>query len=107
MRKTDAIFLCCVLSCAGLFAVRSVTQSVPLLWGETASDSAALGVAGQSRSVDMTKLNRLLQRRALSDHEAEFYEPVDTQLQSGDQGDGRSDSTVPLGNEPDRIGEDH
>jgi hypothetical protein len=104
MRKTDAIFLFCVLSCAGLFAARSVMQSVPLLSGETAADSAAFGVAGQSRNVDMAKLKRLLNQRALSDHEAEFYEPLDTSL-PGDHENQTSESPVELGRDPLRVGE--
>ncbi len=77
MRKTDIAFLCCVLSVAGLFAGRLVTLSVPLLPGATTSANSAFGVAGQARDVDMSKLERLLEQRQLSDHEAEFYEPLD------------------------------
>jgi hypothetical protein len=76
MRKTDVAFLCSVLSVAGLVAGRLVTRSLPLLPGATAPATPALGAAGQARDVDMLKLQRLLERRTLSDHEAEFYEPV-------------------------------
>ena len=89
MRKSEILFLFCVLGCAGLFAARSITQSVPLLWGGTPSGSAVLGVAGQLRDVDMTKLKRLLDRGTLSDHEAEFYEPVGTPSRLGDHEDER------------------
>ena len=105
MRKTEIIFLFCVLGCAGLFAARSITQSVPLLWGYAPSGSAVLGVAGQSRNVDMTKLKRLLERRALSDREAEFYEPAGTPSRLGDNEDERSESVVPLEHGSDRTQE--
>ena len=76
MRKTDIVFLCCVLGVAGLFARRVVTLSAPLLPGATTSATPAFGVAGQARDVDMLELQRRLERRELSDHEAEFYEPI-------------------------------
>lgn len=81
MRKIDTLFLFCVLGFAGLFAVRTVALSVPLFWGGNGSDSAALGVAGQSRNIDTAKLKHLLESRELSDHEAEFYGPVGTTVQ--------------------------
>jgi hypothetical protein len=84
MRKTDIVFLVCVLGFAGLLAARSVTQAIPLLPGGTPSASAALRAAGQPRDVDMTRLKYLLDGRALSDHEAEFYEPIGTPSDSGD-----------------------
>jgi hypothetical protein len=95
MRKTDVLFLLCVLFCAGLFAARSVREAVPLLSGGTSAGPAASGVAGQSRDVDMTKLKRLLEQRVLSDREAEFYEPVGTPPPSGDHEDEGSESAVP------------
>ena len=103
MRKTDIAFLLSVLGFAGLFAARSVTQSVPLLRGGTQSGSAALGVAGQSRDVDVIKLKRLLDQRALSDREAEFYEPVGAPSPSGDDGDERSESKKRIGSEPSKA----
>jgi hypothetical protein len=78
MRKLDVVFLFCVLGFAGFFAARSVTQSLPLLPGRSISDSAGRGAAGQPRDVDMTKLKSLLDQRALSGHEAQFYHPLDT-----------------------------
>ena len=103
MRKTEILFLFCVLGCAGLFAARSITQSAPLLWGSAPSGSAVLGVAGQSRNVDMTKLKRLIQRRALSDREAEFYEPVGMPSRLGKNEDERSESVVPPEHGSDRT----
>jgi hypothetical protein len=103
MRKTEIAFLLCVLGFAGLFAARSVTQSIPLLSGGTQSGSAAPGVAGQSRDVDMMKLKRLLDQRALSDREAEFYEPVGADSFSGDGEDEGSESIVPLEHGSDRT----
>jgi len=76
MRKIDIVFLFCVLGFAGFFAARSVTHAIPLLPGQTITDSAALGSAGQARDVDMTKLKSLLDQDALSDHEALFYQPL-------------------------------
>jgi len=100
MGKTDTIFLFCLLSCAGLFALRSIAQSVPLLSVEAASDSAAFGAAGQSHNVDMQELKRLLEQGSLSDHEAEFYGPVGTTLESGDWDDhGGSETDVGPGRE--------
>ena len=81
MRKTDVLFLICVLSFAGLFAARTVALSVPLFWDKNGSDSASFGVAGQSQNIDTVKLKRLLESRALSDHEAEFYGPVGIAVQ--------------------------
>ncbi len=94
MGKTDTIFLFCVLSCAGLFALRSIAQSVPLLSVEAASGSAAFGAAGQSHNVDMQELKRLLEQGALSDHEAEFYGPVGTSLESSGRENGESEPDV-------------
>lgn len=105
MRKIEITFLLCVLGFAGLFAARSVTQSVLLLSGGTQSGSAILGVAGQSRNVDIMKLKRLLDQRALSDREAEFYEPVGVESHSGDGEDERSESVVPLEQGSDRTRE--
>jgi len=105
MGKIDVIFLFCVLGCAGLFAARTITQSVPLLLGGTSSGSATLGVAGQSREVDMAKLERLLERRALSDHEAEFYEPVGDTPRSGNNENENSEPEIPLEHRSDRTGE--
>lgn len=101
MRKTEIVFLLGVLGCAGLFAARSVTLSFPLLWGGTPSGAAVLGVAGQSRDVDMTRLKRLLDLRDLSDREAEFYEPVGTSSRLGDIQNQSSESVVPLEHGPD------
>ena len=78
MRRTEIIFLLCVFAFAALFVARSVRQTIPLLPGAPPSGSAAIGAAGQPRDVDMPQLKRLLDRRALSGHEAEFYEPVDS-----------------------------
>ena len=98
MRKIEILFLFCVLGCGGLFAARSITQSVPLLRGGTPPGSPLLGVAGQSRDVDMAKLKRLLQQRTLSDHEAEFYEPLGTPSRLGDKEDERTlDPRRPIG----------
>ena len=113
MRKIEILFLVCVLVCGGLFAARSITQSGPLLWDGTPPGSPLLGVAGQSRDVDMAKLKRLLQQRTLSDREAEFYEPLGTPSRLGDKEDDMtldtrrptsrqhtidgSESTTPLG----------
>jgi hypothetical protein len=77
MGKTDTIFLVCVLAFAGLLAAHSISQAIPRLPGATSVPAAALGAAGQARDVDTTRLKELLKRRSLSDHEAEFYEPVD------------------------------
>ena len=87
MRKLDVVFLCCVLGFAGFFAARSVTQSLPLLVGRGIAESAGLGAAGQPREVDMARLKFLLERGALSDHEALFYQPLGTSPRpSGDEG---------------------
>jgi hypothetical protein len=75
MRKTDLVYLLCVFGIAGLITVRSITQATAL-FPSTSTLSTALGAAGQSRAVDMSRLQPLLDRGALSDHEAEFYEPV-------------------------------
>ncbi|MGI6416070.1 MAG: hypothetical protein ACOX1P_10400 [Thermoguttaceae bacterium] len=83
MRKTDLVFLLCVLICAGLFAARSISRSIPTLSGAMPSGAAALGAAGQPRQVDMAKLERLIEERVLSDHEAEFYEPIGVPSSSG------------------------
>ncbi len=104
MRKTEILFLFCVLGCAGLLAARSISQSVPLLCGGTTADPATLGVAGQSRDVDMTKLKRLLDRRALSDREAEFYEPVGMPSPFRNSQDEGSNSVVPLEQGSERTG---
>jgi len=85
MRKTDLVFLLCVLICAGLFAGRSISWSVPMLSGAMPSGAAALGAAGQPRQVDMARLERLIEERVLSDHAAEFYEPVGAPSPSGGQ----------------------
>lgn len=100
MRKNEAIYLLCVLICAGLFAARSVTRSLFLLSPEAASDTATFSVAGQSRNVDMVKLQSLLERRALSDHEAEFYEPVGTP-RSADRDSERNEPAAQPGQESD------
>ena len=92
MRKIEIIFLLGVLGFAGLFAARSVTQSVPLLRGAAPSGSDVLGVAGQSRDLDLAKIKRLLDRRVLSDREAEFYEPVGGPSRLGDTEDASSES---------------
>ena len=105
MCKTDRIFLFCVLGCTVLFAARSIRHSVPLLSSGTSPASAALGVAGQSRDVDMTKLKRLLDRRALSDREAEFYEPVAAPSRSGSDGEQNGESQM-LELESDRTRQD-
>ncbi len=96
MRKTEIIFLACVLGCGGLFAARSIALSRPLLWGSAPSGSAVVGVAGESRQVDMTKLKRLLDRGDLSDREAEFYTPVGTPPPADDNEDAESDSAGPV-----------
>ncbi len=92
MRKTEIIFLACVLVCGGLFAARSLSLSGALLWGSSPTGSAVAGVAGQSRQVDMTKLQRLLDRGDLSDHEAECYGPFGTPPSPGDDEDETGDS---------------
>ncbi len=92
MRKTEIIFLACVLGGGGLFAARSIALSRPLLWGPSPSGSDVLGVAGQSRQVDMPKLQRLLDRGDLSDHEAECYGPFGTPPSPGDDEDETGDS---------------
>lgn len=100
MRKTDAVFLFCVVSFAGLFAARSVSQAVPLLSGGASSGSAAHGVAGQSREVDVTKLKQLIDRGTLSDHEAEFYEPIAKPARSGDGEEETSAPDAPVEHRP-------
>lgn len=77
MRRTDIIFLVCAFGFALLITVRSITLAIPLLPGRTFPDQPTMGAAGQARDVDMQRLRALLKQRALSDHEAEFYEPVD------------------------------
>ena len=93
MRNIDIVFLCCVLGFAGFYAARSITHTIPLLPGRTITDSAALGTAGQARDVDMTKFKFMLDQDALSDHEALFYQPVDSSPQLGGEIDKGGEKT--------------
>jgi hypothetical protein len=78
MRRTDVVFLLCLFVLTAVFVARSITQALPVLPGRPSSGATATGAAGQPRDVDMLQLKRMLERRALSGHEAEFYEPVGT-----------------------------
>ncbi|MBM4090687.1 MAG: hypothetical protein FJ276_14885 [Planctomycetes bacterium] len=75
MRKNDFVFLLCVAAFAGLIAARSISQAIPSYVGGAFSATSNMGSAGNVRQVDMARLRFLLEQKALSDHEAEFYEP--------------------------------
>ena len=74
MRRIDIFFLVCVSGCASLFAVQSAMRAVPLLPTAAVSETARAGTAGRARDVDMAKLKALLERGALSEHEALHYQ---------------------------------
>ncbi|MBI5091756.1 MAG: hypothetical protein HZB26_04845 [Candidatus Hydrogenedentes bacterium] len=71
MLRSEKIFLCVVLAFALAFAGITL-QAVP---GSESNGATAVrtGAGGQSRDVDMVKLERLMREQSLSDHEAQFY----------------------------------
>jgi len=76
MRKIEAVYLLCVFIFAALVAARTVTHATAHLPGGAATVPAAINAAGESRAVDLSEVQRLIERGVLSDHEAEFYEPL-------------------------------
>jgi hypothetical protein len=96
MRRTEVVFLLCVFVFATIFVARSVTQTISLLPAGPPSAAAPTGAAGQPRDVDLPELKRLLDRGVLSNHEAEFYEPVGPPPDAGDKDQrGTDESAVP------------
>ena len=81
MRKWDLAFLICVGGAATAFSVATVSQAVRFSPGSSSADTTRLGVAGQSRDVNMRHLEELLRGKSLSDHEAEFYKRVSDRSQ--------------------------
>ena len=72
MRRIEIVFLAVVVGFAGAFVGRSLSQTVAV-FPTQADEPAVFGAAGKARDVDMGQLRLLLDQRALSDHEAEFY----------------------------------
>jgi hypothetical protein len=77
MNRTEIVFLLCVFGFAGTISWQSLSQTMRLLPGRSDATSAVVGAAGKARDVDMDRLLPLLRQRSLSEHEAEFYKPVE------------------------------
>jgi len=73
MNRSDTTFLVLAVCVALIFSALTLTHVCGLL---DESGVPATGAAGVSRDVDMGKLEGMIRRRELSDHEALFYGPV-------------------------------
>jgi hypothetical protein len=73
MKKVEVAFLASVFGVAGLFAWMSLSQVVDLYSASPDTEAAAGSTGGESRDVDLGKLQRLLQQGYLSEQEAKYY----------------------------------
>lgn len=73
MNKAERIFLGVVAAFAVWFGA-ATWFTLPA----TGVGPGHLGVGGQPRVVDMPRLERLMRQHYLSNHEAEFYHPVES-----------------------------
>lgn len=88
MTTAHKIFLIAVTAIAVIFAGLALSQAGKSL--SASSAGIATGAAGQPRNVDIEKIQQMMRRNYLSDHEAAFYrkseEAPETPRQSGQSG---------------------
>ena len=77
MARNDRYFLAAVVLCALLF-VALTWQNTAGVMQERATAAERPGAAGQAREVDVDRVQEMIRRGHLSDHEAAFYSPVPT-----------------------------
>jgi len=86
MKRTEILFLACVLAMAALFGGRTLSETVRAMgWEE--GEAAPAGTAGRPRDVDMEKLDRLTREGLLSDREALYYRKLAAPAAGPAQGD--------------------
>jgi hypothetical protein len=78
MKKVEIAFLVAVYGFASLFSGLALTSAKRALVGRGAALAGPAGVGGKARNLDLEKMKRLIRQQYLSDHEAEFYRPVET-----------------------------
>ena len=79
MRTVDKVFLACVLVCVVLLAAQAFRGADLGALFQPDLQQPRAGVAGQARDVNLRQMQHLIDAGALSDHEAEFYKPVNPQ----------------------------
>ncbi len=83
MQKDDTLYVCAVSLFAVVFSAVTVMNSAGIM-AERADGGRATASAGESRDVDVQRIEGLIREQRLSDHEASFYEAVDPAAPSGE-----------------------
>lgn len=77
MRRTEIVFLLSVCVFAVAFATLTLSEAAKVITWSGGAENTFLPSAGAPRDVDMQRLQRLLERRSLSDREALYYKQVE------------------------------